>query len=205
MTSRQRKAWKLLYVILLPLGVLAIDAYLYVSMRGWTYYVRKDGAATFWPAALALGAFFFPLAAGLLAKACLDMWNARASAHWPIADGRVTDTRIEEEEYSRRGWIGYDTYYEYLPKVAYTYEAAGRSWSNNLTAFGLSAFKSRAEAEQMLRGYAKGAPVRVRYDPDDPAISVLQSSGGWALKAIGAALMLVIIPFGVAFTLVTSG
>ncbi len=54
----------------------------------------------------------------------------------------------------------------------------------------------------MLRRYPKGAPVRVRYDPEDPGTSVLQTSGGRAFKALGGALGLAIIPFTLAFAIV---
>jgi hypothetical protein len=203
MTSRERRVFKILYAIVVPAGVLLLDAAFYVSMKGWTYNLREHGAAAFWPIVLAFGFLFFPIGAGVLAKAMFDIWSARASTHWRVAEGRVTDSTIEIHEYTRRGWIGWDTVQEYLPKVAYAYEAAGSTYKNDLTAFGLSPLESRGDAERMLRGYPKGAPVRVHYDPDDPGTSVLQSTGGWAFKALGAALVTAAIPFGAAFIMVT--
>jgi hypothetical protein len=203
MTSRERRAWKILYSIAVPAAALLIDAALYWSMKGWTYNLREHGAAAFWPIVLAFGFLFFPLGAGLLAKAVFDLRSARASTHWRVADGRVTDSTIEIHEYTRRGWIGWDTYQEYLPKVAYAYEAAGNAYTNDLTAFGLAPLETRAEAEGMLRGCPKGGPVRVHYDPDDPGTSVLQSTGGWAFKALGLALVFALTPFAIAIAMVT--
>ena len=202
MTSRERRVFKILYAVIIPLAVLAVDVTLYVSMHGWTYYVKRDGWATFWPIVLAFGGLFFPIAAGVAAKALFDLWSARASTRWLVAEGRVTSSTVEQQEHTRRAWVGYETYYEYLPKIAYTYEAGGSSHTNDLTAFGLSAFETRPEAEQMLRAYPIGAPVRVHYDPEDPGTSVLQSVGGWAFKALGGAVLTAIFPFGIAYTLV---
>ena len=77
------------------------------------------------------------------------------------------------------------------------------TYNNDLTAFGLAPFESREVAERMLRPYPKGAPVRVRYDPDDPGTSVLRTTGGWALTALGVAAVSAITPFAVAITMVT--
>jgi len=198
MTSRERRAAKILYTWIIPLSVLAVDVWLYVSMRGWTYNLKEHGTDTFWPFVLMMGGLFFPAAALIGGKAIFDMWSARASTRWRVTQGRVTDTRIEEAEHTRRAWIGYETYYEYLPKVTYTYEAAGSTYTNDLTAFGLSESESRAEAERTVRSYPKGKPVNVRYDPDDPGTSVLQTTGGWALKALGVAVGLATTPFWLA-------
>ncbi len=75
--------------------VLAIDLWLYVSMRGWTYNVKDHGAAAFWPIVLAFGAVCFPLAASAFANAVFDLWSARASMRWRATAGRVTDSTIE--------------------------------------------------------------------------------------------------------------
>jgi hypothetical protein len=204
MTSRERRVFGILCVVVIPAVVLAIDVAFYVGMKGWTYYVRRDGVAAFWPAVLMFGALFFPLAAGLFANAMFDLWSALASTRWRVADGRVTDCTVEVHEYTRRGWIGWETYQEYKPKIAYAYEVAGATYTNDLTAFGLSSFESREEAEGMLRGYPKGGTVRVHYDPDDPATSVLQSTGGWAFKALGLALACALTPFMIAVMIVRS-
>jgi hypothetical protein len=165
---------------------------------------KEHGSAAFWPGVLLLGALFFPICAAALAKAIFELASARLSARWPVVDGRVADSVVKAEEHSRRGWIGWDTYYMYLPAVAYEYEAAGRRYKNDLIAFGLKSFDTREEAEALLRHYPNGARVQVHYDPDDPQSSVLQMAGGWALHAIMAALFALTTPFGIMITVVMS-
>lgn len=203
MTPRERLTWKILCYGVVPAAVLAADVALYVLMRGWTYSVKEHGAAAFWPGVLMFGALFFPLAAAALAKALYDLANARASTRWPAVEGRVTDSAVKPMEHSRRAWIGWETYYTYLPSVAYEYEAAGQHYKNDLTAFGLTSFDTSEEAEAVLARYPKGAPVRVHYDPDDPQASVLQSTGGWAFRTMIAAVFLAAIPFSITIMAVT--
>jgi Protein of unknown function (DUF3592) len=88
--------------------------------------------------------------------------------------------------------------------VGYEYVAARRKYKNDLIASGLGSLDTREEAEAVLRSYPKGARVRVHYDPDDPQPSVLQIAGGWALRAIGSALVALAIVFFLAMIAVIS-
>jgi hypothetical protein len=205
MTHGERVVSKFIYIGLIPATVFALDVSLYVSMKGWTYNLHDNGRDTFWPIVLIFGAFFFPIAAGTLAKAVFDLWAARASTRWSGAEGRVTDSAIENVERSRRGWIGYETYYEYRPAVSYAYEVAGQTYDNNVIGFGLAPLEERGEAEQLLHSYPKGCSVRVHYDPDDPQASVLLNAGGWALRAAMSALIAAAFPFGIAIVMVLHG
>lgn len=84
MTPRERVVSKLIYVAVIPAVVFVLDVTLFVSMKGWTYNLRDNGSDAFWPIVLMFGAFFFPLAAGALAKAVFDLWGAPARAGaWP--------------------------------------------------------------------------------------------------------------------------
>lgn len=202
MTSRERRVWTIVCWVVIPAAVLLIDAAFYVSMRAWTYNLKDHGAAAFWPIVLTWGAVFFPLAAGIFGQAIFDLWSARASTRWRVTEGLVTDSSIEISEYAQRSLIGLDTIQEYLPKVAYAYEAEGNTYNNDLTAFGLAPLESREEAERMLRPYPKGARIRVRYHPEEPSTSVLQTTGAWAFQAVGVALVSAITPFALAITMV---
>jgi hypothetical protein len=203
MTPRARRNWKIIYFGVVPATVLAIDVALYVHMKGWQYNVKADGRAAFWPGLLLLGAMLFPIIAAALSHAIFELASARLSTRWPAVEGRVTDSAIKPVEQSRRAWIGWETYYTYQPTVAYAYEAAGRPYNNDLIAFGLESFDTREEAEAILAGYPKGAPVRVHYDPDDPQSSVLQMAGGWAWRAIVSALVALLAIFWLMITVVT--
>jgi hypothetical protein len=95
MTSRQRRVWTIVFWIVVPATVLALDAWFYVSMDAWNYNLRQHGAATFRPIVLTFGAVFFPLSAGIFGQAIFDLWSARRSTRWRVAEGRVTGNSIE--------------------------------------------------------------------------------------------------------------
>lgn len=203
MTPDERRAVTILYVGVIPLSLLAIDVWLYASMRGWTYNVQEHGTDAFWPIVLALGGILFPIAAFLAGNALFDLWRARTSRRWRLAEGRVTDTAVEEIEYSPGRWIiGYGNL-TYAPKVTYTYEVAGRTYSGNFIAFGLGEFMMRGRAARALQPYRKGALVNVRYDPKDPGTSVLETTSGWALKGMLFACGTAAAPFVIALVMIS--
>jgi hypothetical protein len=200
MTPRARRNWKILCRGVVPAAVFAVDVALYVYIEGWQY------RAAFWPSVLVLGALLFPVCAAALATAIYDLAGVRLSTRWPTVDGRVSDSTIEAVEHSRRSLLRVfrETYYTYRPVVGYEYVAARRKYKNDLIASGLGSLDTREEAEAVLRSYPKGARVRVHYDPDDPQSSVLQIAGGWALRAIGSALVALAIVFFLAMIAVMS-
>lgn len=204
MTSRQRRVWTIVFWIVVPATVFALDAWFYVSMEGWNYNLRQHGTATFWPIVLTFGAVFFPLSAGIFGQAIFDLWSARKSTRWRVTEGRVTGNSIEVSEYYQRSLLGTDAVEQYLPKVAYAYEVEGKSYSNDLTAFGLNPLESREEAAWMLRPYPKGAAIRVRYHPEEPGTSVLQTAGVHALRNLGLALGAASTPFTLAVIMVAN-
>ena len=191
MTRGQRQALKVICLAVLPAAALAVDGWFYVSMKSWTYSLRENGAAAFWPGVLMFGALFFPMAALGFGSDLFKYWSTRASARWPVAEGRVTGGRIEIVERARgKSAIMYDT--EYLPVVTYAYEVAGTRCSNDIPAIRL---KSREEAEEVLRSYPVGTPLRVYYDPDDPGTAVLQTGDESAFRGLGLTLFVAALPF----------
>ena len=191
MTRGQRQTLKVICLAVLPAAALAVDGWFYVSMQGWTYSLRESGAAVFWPGVLMFGAMFFPMAAFSFGADLFQYWSTRASARWPVADGRVTGGRIEIVEVPRgKSAVLYDT--EYRPVVAYAYEVAGATCRNDIPAIRL---KSRAEAEEVLRSYPVGTPLRVYYDPEDPGTAVLDSGDESAFRSLGFTLLWAALPF----------
>jgi Protein of unknown function (DUF3592) len=191
MTRGQRKALKVICLAVLPVAALAVDGWFYVSMKSWTYSLRDSGAAVFWPGVLTLGALFFPLAALGFGSELFQYWSTRASARWPVAEGRVTGGKIEIIERAR-GKSAIHTYETYLPVVSYAYEVAGTGYSNDIPA---TSFKNLEEAEEVLRSYPVGTPVRAHYDPDDPGTAVLQIGDGSAFRSLGFTLLFAAAPF----------
>jgi hypothetical protein len=204
MSPRARRDWKILCSAVVPAAVFAVDATIYIHIKGWQHGVKVDGPAAFWPVVLLLGALVFPIIAAALANAIFELASAKLSTRWLAVDGCVTDSAVKAVEHSRRAWIGWETYYSYRPAVAYEYEAAGRQYKNDLIAFGLGSLDTREEAEAMLGRFPKGARVRVHYDPDDPQSSVLQMAGGWALRAIVSALVALMLVFWLVIQVVMS-
>jgi hypothetical protein len=191
MTRGQRQALTVICYAVLPVAALAVDAWFYVSLKSWTYNLRDSGAAVFWPGVLTLGALFFPFAALFFGNDLFQNWSTRGSARWPVAEGRVTGGRIEVN-LRRRGKSAISAYETYSPVVPYAYEVAGTACGNDLPA---SDFKSREEAEEVLRSYPVGAPVRVHYDPDDPGTAVLQIRDEWVFRSLGPTLFFAAAPF----------
>jgi Protein of unknown function (DUF3592) len=191
MTRQQRQALKVVCLAVLPAAVLAVDGWLYVWLKSWTYSLRENGAGVFWPGVLTFGALFFPFAALSFGSVLFQYWSTRGSARWPLAEGRVTGGGIEIVEVAR-GKSAISRYETYRPVVAYTYEVAGATCSNDIPAISL---KSREEAEEVLRSYPVGVPLRVYYDPDDPGTAVLQISDGWDFRLLGFTLIWAALPF----------
>jgi hypothetical protein len=142
-----------------------------------------------WFAVLLFGGLILPIVGGAFADGIFELANARLSAHWPVAEGRVIDSLVKEE-HSREGK---ETSYRYLPSVTYEYEATGRQHKNNVGAFGLRSFDARKKAEAFLRRLPKGALVWVHYDPEDPRSSVLHTTQVWAFRAIVGMLLAVLL------------
>jgi hypothetical protein len=191
MTRGHRRALKVICLAVLPVAALAVDGWFYVSMKSWTYSLRDSGAAVFWPGVLTLGALFFPIAALFFGADLFQYLSTRASARWPVAEGRVTGGRIEIIEVAR-GKSLIRTYETYLPVVSYAYEVAGARCSNDIPAITL---KNREEAEEVLRAYPVGTPLQAHYDPDDPGTAVLQTGDGSAFRSLGTTLWFVAAPF----------
>jgi hypothetical protein len=200
MTRGQRQALKIICLAVVPAAALAVDGWFYVSLKSWTYSLRGSGAAVFWPAVLTLGALFFPFAAFFFGNDLFQNWSSHASARWPVAEGRVTGGKIEVLEVAR-GKSLISTYETYLPKVTYCYEVAGATCSNDLPEFEVPR-KTREEAEEVLRLYPVGTPVRVHYDPDDPGTAVLPIRDGWAFRSLGPTLFFAAAPFLAAYLII---
>ena len=95
------------------------------------------------------------------------MSDIRASAAWPTAQGVVTSSRVERKETRTRGG-GYNAHYD--ADVAYRYAVGGRSYESSTFVFGVShSFPDSAAAQAEVDAYPPGRPVRVFYDPRDPA------------------------------------
>jgi hypothetical protein len=90
----------------------------------------------------------------------------KKSADWPSTAGKITYSRSE----SRR----VDKQTRYSPTVKYTYQAAGRRYVGSRISASDMHQKSLSGADKILRKYPTGGRVTVYYNPDDPAVAVLE-------------------------------
>jgi hypothetical protein len=113
--------------------------------------------------------------------------NARASASWPIAEGRVTNSEVNHTTDAEGG----DSY---SPEITYTYAVNDTNHNNSTIKFGENSYSSRKKAEEILSNYPVGKNVTVYYDPEKPDRSVLEpgvSAGSFIVLGIGVFFILI--------------
>jgi len=136
---------------------------------------------------LAVSVVFFLIGAGLSWWGWTIVSNARASATWPTAEGRVTSSEIEHSTDSE----GDD---DYTPRVSYTYQVNGLSYENFTIKFGETTYSSERTALEILARYPIGAAVTVHYDPSNPDRAVLEagvSGGSYIVLSVGLIFVVV--------------
>jgi hypothetical protein len=101
---------------------------------------------------------FFPF---LLWQGYKKIRLSKASAAWPTVPGVVT--------VSERTKLAWRT----QPRVSFSYEVAGKAYSSSKVSFA-DAVPAR-ETEPILSRYQPNQPVTVHYNPEDPAIAVLEA------------------------------
>jgi len=126
--------------------------------------------------------------------------KASVSKNWPATTGTVIASGIEPRR-SHSGSGGTST--SYYPVVQYQYTVEGRTYMSNRFTFGNQVgYGWTNMAQNQVNNYPPGATVAVFYDPNDPAVAVLERTAGTSTKIYWfiAILMLVILAVSVAFT-----
>jgi len=119
--------------------------------------------------------------------------KAKASETWPTSPGRIVSSQVIVEEDSDRDG-GTTTWYN--PAVRYSYSVAGQALEGSRIRFANMRKSSRAKAEAILAPYAEGSTVMVRYNPEKPKESVLETQKPGPLYLVMAAFGLLFIIFG---------
>lgn len=136
----------------------------------------------------AIVTFIFLIIGGALVLWGLNiLGDARASASWPIAEGKVVSSQVEHSTDSEGG----DSY---QPKVNYTYSVAGVPYSGRQIKFGENSYSSRRQAEEIANRYPVGDSVAVYYEPENPEKTALEpgvTAGSYIVFGIGAIFVLV--------------
>jgi hypothetical protein len=140
---------------------------------------------------------------GLLATlaAIGSMLGARREKSWPSVQGEVLRSGVEAFQSLTAhpgGSSGAGTTMTlYRPDILYRYEVEGRRYESNAIRLGEAVSDSSPKnAEDVVRRYPVGGLVKVRYDPRNPAIGLLETS------AVGYIVLwvLALFLFGVAFS-----
>ena len=117
--------------------------------------------------------------------------KAKASESWPSAMGRIAASEVRVEESTDR-----DSTTWYNPVVAYRYTVGGREFEGARLRFGNYRQSTRKKAEAMLARYSAGGSVPVRYNPADPAESVLETTTPGPIYFVMGLFGLLFVGFG---------
>jgi hypothetical protein len=126
------------------------------------------------------------MAAGFLAAACGMARPVLQVRRWPSTSGSVLSTSVAARSSGGAGR-------HHRPVVRYRYAVGGRKYENSNVEHGMTTGGSEGWANRVIARYPPGSTVSVRYNPDDPSQSSLSTvfgAIGWAVLAIGGALLL---------------
>ncbi len=123
---------------------------------------------------LLLGTLGFPLGASVLIGGLADWLRADLSEGWPTATARI----LHSEAMMRLGKGP-----RHYPDISYDYEVAGKRYTSSSIRFSGAHFRTNDGAQQVVDRYPAGSDVMVRYDPDNPATAVLESSPAGAYQS----------------------
>lgn len=98
--------------------------------------------------------------------------QAKAAQAWPVAPGQILVAHVGQEESSDSE--GNVTTW-YFPVLRYSYAVGGRSYEGTRLRFGSIRSADFKKAEALVAAYSVGAKPDVRYDPERPGESVLET------------------------------
>lgn len=115
-----------------------------------------------------LGTMLLPLAAWNYCTMKLEQTRAVLARSWPSVPGRIDTSDVLEKTAYRTGrYAALD--------VRYTYRVGGTDYAGERLAFAPRWQSDRYVIASLAKRYTAGATVDVRYDPDQPWESVLET------------------------------
>jgi hypothetical protein len=115
-----------------------------------------------------LGTMLLPFAAWYYATMKLDQAMAVLSRSWPTVPGKIDASDVRMKRSYRSGRL-------YALDVRYVYRVKDLDYVGIRLAFAPRWLSSEYTVNTLAQRYAPGATVDVRYDPDQPADSVLET------------------------------
>ncbi len=100
--------------------------------------------------------------------ALLEVIRASESHRWPMVEGKVTRSTVEEVEFDEHGHT------THVPRVEYAYEVGGREFKGTCVTIADNERGSKEAALAFLKRLPLGAKVEVRYLPAEPKTALLQ-------------------------------
>lgn len=96
--------------------------------------------------------------------------QAGLSRQWPVSEGKLSYAFTREAEATE----GKNKSKTYEVALRYDYTVEGRVYTGERLFFGYRGTGNRADAEAIVQRHKKTAPLRVYYNPANPALSVLE-------------------------------
>jgi len=96
--------------------------------------------------------------------------QAGLSRQWPAAEGKLSYAFTRESEAA----AGKNKTKTYEAALRYDYTVEGRVYTGEQLFFGYRGTGNRANTEAIVQRYKKTTPLRVHYNPANPALSVLE-------------------------------
>jgi len=163
----------------------------------------SDWLGRFLPSnALPIPAAFFTLAFALWTGISVSNWRqARASAGWPSAVGRITRSEaVKEMMYPGTAKRGTKVAV-FTPVVEFEYSAGGQQYRGGQIQFGATVKGEEAEARDRIAKYPVGRELPVRYDPAHPATAVIESTIAYPIRTVIVTVIFAVLAlyFGGAF------
>lgn len=102
------------------------------------------------------------------------------SKNWPVADGRVVSSEVQVFEDKKRDDKGHEkVVFTYGAKVSYEYAVDKFRYSSDKISFGDYRSESENRAKKIVEKYPQGSQIQVRYNPENPGVSVLEPGASW--------------------------
>lgn len=135
----------------------------------------------------------------LLLRSRRDKEKAAQTLNWPSAAGKVLEARLIESTSTDADG---DSSTMYRPHVQYEYEVVGARYTNDKINVGMVvSTSSTKKAQETLARFPVGSTVKVYYNPNDPADSVLEQKSSSNLTLILGIIFIgvglcVVLPIG---------